>query len=140
MRLPLFISRLQRYAKEAGVVIWDQTSFEDTIIETDILKGVYANSSGEKIEFRADLIVDASGVKSVVRSCLSSSFNIETGSIAPNEMLYVILQYWEDIQGDFPHGLNFYPFHKTFCNPSYGDGAILGVGQPLSFENAEKLS
>ncbi|MCK4847631.1 MAG: NAD(P)/FAD-dependent oxidoreductase [Candidatus Heimdallarchaeota archaeon] len=139
MRLPLFISRLQRYAQESGVVIWDQTIFEKPIIESDVLKGVYASQSGNKFEFRADLIVDTSGVKSVVRSCLSPKFNIETDSITPDAMLYVILQYWTDIKGDFPRGLNFYPFHKTFCNPSYSDGAILGVGQPISFENAEKI-
>ncbi|MHA1168820.1 MAG: hypothetical protein ACTSRU_13410, partial [Candidatus Hodarchaeales archaeon] len=32
-----------------------------------------------------------------------------------------------------------YPYHKTFCNPSYGDGAILGVGQPGSYELSKKV-
>ena len=41
--------------------------------------------------------------------------------------LYVILQYWDDLCEDFPKGLNFYPFHKAFINPGYGEGMIVGI-------------
>ena len=68
---------------------------------------------------------------------------METDFIRPGDFLYVILQYWDDIPGretgEFPTGLNFYPFHKAFINPSYGTGAIVGIGQPGSLEAAERV-
>jgi len=68
---------------------------------------------------------------------------METDPIKEGEFLYVILQYWDDIAGketgDFPSGLNFYPYHKAFVNPSYGTGAIVGIGQPGSLEQAERV-
>jgi digeranylgeranylglycerophospholipid reductase len=140
MRLPLFINRLQKYAKEAGVQFFEKTTFEEPIIELENLKGIKASSNDTTVEFHANLVVDCSGIGSVVRVSLSPEFNIETDPIKSQDMLYVILKYVNEIEEeDFPRGLNFYPFHKTFCNPSYGHGAILGVGQPESFTNAVRV-
>jgi len=74
-----------------------------------------------------------------VRTKLPAAFGVETDPISSDDALFVILQYRDDIEGDHPTGLNFYPFHKAFCNPSYGDGAILGIGQPGSYERAERI-
>jgi len=74
-----------------------------------------------------------------VRTRLPNDFGVENDPISDDDTLFVILQYWDDIASEHPTGLNFYPFHKTFCNPSYGDGAILGVGQPGSYEYAEQV-
>ena len=68
---------------------------------------------------------------------------METDPIRPGDFLYVILQYWDNIPGkktgEFPTGLNFYPFHKAFINPSYGEGAIVGIGQPGSLDEADRV-
>ncbi|MHA1448938.1 MAG: NAD(P)/FAD-dependent oxidoreductase [Candidatus Hodarchaeales archaeon] len=140
MRLPLFIQRLQKYAVDAGAVIHDKTVFTKPFFEKDKLTGVIANRNGEEIVYRASVVVDCSGTASAVRVSLPVGYGIEIDPINPEDMLYVILQYWDEIKGDdFPRGLNFYPYHKTFCNPSYGDGAILGVGQPGSYELSKKV-
>ncbi|MHA1215660.1 MAG: NAD(P)/FAD-dependent oxidoreductase [Candidatus Hodarchaeales archaeon] len=141
MRLPLFIERLQKYAKEAGVKFYGNTEYRELIInDQNRIIGCKVEQDGETKEFYASLIVDCSGIDGVVRVSLPPEFQVETDKIKPEDMLYVILQYWDEIEGDgFPRGLNFYPYHKTFCNPSYGEGAILGVGQSISFDNAEKI-
>lgn len=142
MRLPLFIERLNGYAIKAGA----DFSFETTFIspqfnEKGKISGIKAkNKADEEINITAKIVVDCSGIESVVRTSLPSNYGVEVDKIDPKDALYVILQYWENIERtDFPEGLNFYPFHKTFCNPSHGEGAILGVGQPISFKNSENI-
>lgn len=139
MRLPLFIQRLQGYAQDAGARILDRTAFTEVLVEGGRVAGVRAEGPEGPLEVRARLVVDASGIDSVVRTALPPDLGVETDPIAPEDTLYVILQYWDDIEGDRPRGLNFYPFHKAFCNPSYGDGAILGIGQPGGYDVAERV-
>jgi len=139
MRLPLFISRLNGYAMDAGTKIFDKTKYVAPIIKKETLTGIRAKRNGESLDFLAPITVDASGIRSVVRTSLPDKMGIETDPIKPEDTLHVILEYWDEIEEPFPKGLNFYPFHKTFFNPSYGEGAILGVGQPISFENSRKV-
>ncbi len=139
MRLPLFISRLNGYAMDAGAEIVEKTRYESPIIREGSLVGIRARQRGKSIEVRAPLTVDASGIRSVVRTSLPVGMGIETDPIEPQDTLHVILEYWDEIEEPRPWGLNFYPFHKTFFNPSYGDGAILGVGQPGSFEESSRV-
>ena len=143
MELPLFINRMQKYAEDAGARIMFQTGMEAPIIERGAVAGVRVLSGGRRTEIRARIVIDASGTDSSVRTGLPLSMGMETDFIRPGDFLYVILQYWDDIPGretgEFPTGLNFYPFHKAFINPSYGTGAIVGIGQPGSLEAAERV-
>ena len=139
MEKPLFIQRLHRYAALAGVQFIEQAAVGDVIIENGTLAGLRATVDDEALAVRARLVADCSGIGGAVRTRLPDDFGVENDPISDDDTLFVILQYWDDIEGDHPTGLNFYPFHKTFCNPSYGDGAILGIGQPGSYEQAERV-
>jgi flavin-dependent dehydrogenase len=139
MEKPLFIQRLHRYATLAGVRFIEQATVSDVIIEDSALAGLQATAGDGELEVCARLVADCSGIGGAVRTCLPDDFDVENDPISDDGTLFVILQYWDDIAGDHPTGLNFYPFHKTFCNPSYGDGAILGIGQPGSYEQAERV-
>ncbi|MBN2225105.1 MAG: NAD(P)/FAD-dependent oxidoreductase [Deltaproteobacteria bacterium] len=143
MELPLFIKRLQKYAEEAGAEYLFDTQCERAMLSRDKVVGVKVTKGKETFEISAAVVVDASGVDAAVRTTLPTRLGIETDPVKPTEFLYVILQYWDDIpdkkSGKFPSGLNFYPFHKAFINPGYGDGAIVGIGQPERLELAEKI-
>jgi electron-transferring-flavoprotein dehydrogenase len=143
MELPLFISRLQKYAEEAGADYLFGTRCDRASLLRDKVVGIKVEKGSEEIEILAKVVVDASGVDTAVRTKLPDRLGLETEPIKPTEFLYVILQYWDDIEakktGAFPSGLNFYPFHKAFINPSYGEGAIVGIGQPERLELAEKV-
>ena len=139
MEMPMFIQRLQGYAAEAGAEILFETEFTGLVLEKGQPAGIYARSGDEELTIRAPLVIDASGVDGVVRVSLPAGLGVETEPIDPQDFLYVILQYWDDLAEDFPRGLNFYPFHKAFINPGYGDGAIVGIGQPEKLEIASQV-
>ncbi len=139
MEMPLFIKRLQGYAAGAGAQILFETGFAGLLLEKGRPAGIKARAKGEELTIKAPLLIDASGVDSVVRINLPAGLGVETDPIDPQDFLYVILQYWDDLAEDFPRGLNFYPFHKAFINPGYGEGAIVGIGQPEKLEIAEQV-
>ncbi len=56
--------------------------------------------------------------------------------ISDDDTLFVCLEFRDDLGEGFPKGLNFYPYHKAFWNPSRGTGSILGIGQPGSYDYA----
>lgn len=143
MELPLFIERLQGYAVKAGADILFETRLAAPIVTDGAVRGIRVRRGGRNIDIDARIVIDASGAGSAVRTALPAGIGIETDPIVPSDYLYVILQYWDRIAGRdtgaFPRGLNFYPFHKAFINPSYGDGAIVGIGQPGSLGEAERI-
>lgn len=139
MEMPLFIERLQEYAAKAGAEILFETEFTGLILDKGRPAGIEARTNGEKITIRAPLVVDASGVDGAIRVSLPEELGVETAPIEATDFLYVILQYWDDLAPDFPRGLNFYPFHKAFINPGYGEGAIVGIGQPEKLEIAAQV-
>jgi flavin-dependent dehydrogenase len=51
----------------------------------------------------------------------------------------VCLEFRDEVGEGKPTGLNFYPYHKAFWNPSRGKSVILGIGQPGSYENAWEM-
>ncbi len=143
MDLPLFILRMQSIAQKAGAKILFETKFEKPLVVGDSVVGIRVNQAGKRCDIEAKITIDASGVDSVARCALPAAMGIENDPIKPEDFLYVILQYWDKIEGkdtgSFPTGLNFYPYHKAFINPSYGNGAIVGIGQPGSLKEAERV-
>ncbi len=139
MEMPLFIKRLQGYATAAGAEILFEMEFTQLILEEGRPAGIKARFDGGELAIRAPLVVDASGVDGVIRVSLPAGLGVERDPIDAQDFLYVILQYWDDLAKDFPRGLNFYPFHKAFINPGYGEGAIVGIGQPGKLEIAERV-
>lgn len=141
MRLPTFIERLHAMAKEAGVRFFYGSEFLEPLVEGGKLAGVRARAGGEEVSLRARLTADASGIPAVVRTALPPSLGVETFRPGPGDLLYVVLRYirWKEPRALRPRGLNLWPHAKVFCNPSYTEEeAILGVGQPESYERAEE--
>ncbi len=136
MSKPAFCRRMHRLAREAGAEILEETSVTGPIIEDGAVVGVWAERGGEPLEVRGRIVADASGIDGVVRTRLPAELGVETDPIRPEDALYVCLEFRDDLPPGVPTGLNFYPFHKAFWNPSRGNGAILGIGQPGSYEYA----
>jgi hypothetical protein len=59
--------------------------------------------------------------------------------VPPEDCFFVCLEFRKDIPAGYPTGSNSYMVYKAFWNKSYGDGAILGIGQPYSFEYAWEM-
>ncbi|MHA1299832.1 MAG: NAD(P)/FAD-dependent oxidoreductase [Candidatus Helarchaeota archaeon] len=142
MRLTPFLQRLFKLAESAGVEFEFSCKFIGLIYENQKIIGVIVEHEGEKHEIRAKLVVDASGTASVVRTTLPEEYGVENFKLGPDDVLYVILRYikWTNPNDPHPTGLNLWPLHKVFCNPSYDkERAILGIGQPGSYDNAEQI-
>ncbi len=69
-----FGRRLLRLAENAGVDIYPQHRFSRSITEGSWVKGIVAKKGSEEVEFRSKVVVDASGVVSVVRRSLPSEW------------------------------------------------------------------
>ena len=136
MHKPAFHQRLHRYVREAGGEILEATDVIDPIVENGFLTGVRAQRDGERLEARGQIVVDASGIDGAVRTRLPAAFGVENDPISDRDALFVCLEFRDDLGPGLPEGLNFYPFHKAFWNPSRGSGAILGIGQPGSYDYA----
>lgn len=91
-RKPL-ISMLINYAKKKGTEFVFQTEVSAPIIENDAVVGVVAN--GENL--RADLVIDASGVFSVLRSRLPESWGM--GEPKRGDVFYAYRGYFDRIPG-----------------------------------------
>lgn len=138
MSMPAFLRRMHRYAQECGAAILERAEVDGVIMNGDYVTGVTGTKDGEPFQARAKLVVDASGLKAAVRTKLPDSFGVENKPVPPEDCLYVCLEYRDEIPVGFPTGSNSYLFHKAFWNKSWGDGAILGIGQPNSFDYAWK--
>jgi flavin-dependent dehydrogenase len=138
MSMPTFIQRMQRYVRDSGGTIVEHAKISDVIMEGKQLIGVKGEVNGEPFEARGKLVVDASGLAAAVRTRLPANFGVEIEPVPPADCLYVCLELRDEIPDGFPTGSNSYLFHKAFWNKSWGEGAILGIGQPGSFDYAWK--
>jgi digeranylgeranylglycerophospholipid reductase len=139
MEMAAFIQRMHRYVRESGGEILEHARVEEVILEDGCLTGVKGTVGGKPFTLKAPLVVDASGIEAAIRTRLPAGFGVENDPVTPEKSLFVCLEYRENTGAKFPTGSNSYLFHKAFWNKSYGDGVILGIGQPVSFENAWKL-
>ena len=139
LRLPFYLKRLAGYAENAGVQFQFDTSYIGPKLKNDKLIGVYSETSDEQqLEFFGKLIVDASGISGAVRVSLPDDYGVETFSVGTDELFYVILYYikWLGKDSISDEGWTFF---KTWIAPSPEGDAILGIGQPLSYENGERV-
>ncbi len=136
MHKPSFCQRMHRIARGAGAEILEGVEVSEPIVEDGFAVGVQASRGGQPLEVRGRIVVDASGIDGVVRTRLPAEMGVETDGITTDDTLYVCLEFRDDLGEGVPEGLNFYPFHKAFWNPSRGNGAILGIGQPGGYDYA----
>ena len=154
MRLTPFLQRLYGLAESAGVVFSFKTTVRAPVFQGGKLIGMVAEENGKTVEYRARLVVDASGTAAVVRTALPVDYGIEIFNLAPEDRFYVVLRYlvWDEprqarTMGPWEGPL--YPakcasagwtHFKTWVAPSSDpDGAILGVGATGSYDHAEEV-
>jgi len=137
MHLPLFIKRLRKTALSNGVTFRFGVSYDHLLYdEQKRIKGI-ATKGGEEILAR--LVVDASGIPSVVRRSINNPF-IEDFGIGPRDKFYVLLKYVEllDLKAKIELSTS-WPYYKGWIAPQHSaNGAIVGVGANLSYDYARK--
>jgi flavin-dependent dehydrogenase len=139
VRLTPFLNRMYKLLESEGVELCFSCKFKKLIIKDKQISRIVAEREGNNIEIQANLFIDASGKDAVIRTSLPESYNIERFELGPNDVMYVLLQYIKWKKPDEPHPTSDtgYQWWLLWFGPSYDpDGAILGVGQPGSFENA----
>ncbi|MCP4755080.1 MAG: FAD-binding protein [Proteobacteria bacterium] len=77
LRLPLFLQRMFKMAEAAGVRFEFSTLFSELIFEEGKIAGAVVKQGDDAKEYRAKLVVDASGIKAVVRTTLPPEFGVE---------------------------------------------------------------
>ena len=137
LHLPLFIKRLRKQAKAAGVEFLFEEEFDRVKYDGQGRIAGIVTKSGREIDAR--LVVDASGIPSVVRRSLDDPF-METFEIGPRDKFYVLLKYVQlKDPADKVTLSTSWPYYKGWIAPQHhGDGAIIGVGASLSYDYARK--
>ena len=137
MHLPLFIKRLRKKAIEKGVNFMFEQSFDKlTYNQEGKIDGIITKQG---LEVKARLVVDASGIPSVVRRSINDPF-METFEIGPRDMFYVLLKYVKlhDAKDEVVLSTS-WPYYKGWIAPQHAEGgAIVGVGANLSIDYARK--
>jgi len=128
MDKPLFHKRLNSYARDAGAELVEGTEVIGPIIEGGVLRGLRVRGAGGEAEWRARLVVDASGIEGAVRTKMPYSRWFENDPIADEDTIFVYMETWKDAAGDLLPGVNSFPSFIGWCAPGPGDTMIVGVG------------
>jgi flavin-dependent dehydrogenase len=136
-RIPL-MKRMRKFAEGFGAEVMLETEFQKPLFENNKLAGaVFSND----LTVKARLVVDASGIASVVRRSLPDDYGVETFEITARDMFYVVLHYVKlaHPEADKPARNTFWPYYKCWFAPANAPAdALFGVGANLSFDYAEK--
>lgn len=141
VRLTPFLNKMYNILESQGVNLEFTCRFKELIFQNKKIVGIIAEKNGESIEYHSKLVVDASGKSAVVRTSLPTDYGIETFKLGPFDVMYVLLQYikWKIPNESHPATDTGYNWWLLWFGPSYDkNSAILGVGQPGSFENVLK--
>lgn len=139
VRLSPFLQKMYKELEKQGVVLKFKSVFKELIFEKDKIVGIKAEIDGNLTDVRSKLVVDASGTSGAIRTGLPADYGVETFKLGPNDVMYVLLQYIRWKKPDEPHPTKdtSYIYHLLWFGPSHTeDSAILGIGQPGSYENA----
>jgi digeranylgeranylglycerophospholipid reductase len=142
LHMPLFIRRLNRWAESYGAEMAYDTQFVEFVYDGHgKIAGAALKKDGQIQQVAAQLVVDASGIVSDARTKLKDGYGVENFPIAAAEQFYVVLRYVKlktpaQDRVTMPRG---WPTYKAWIAPQHDpDGAIVGIGQPYSFEYAEQ--
>lgn len=140
IHLPLMNKRMRDMACEVGTEFSYETSFKEIVYDDkNEIKGVIAIKDNKEFEIDANLVVDASGIPSVVRRNLKSPF-MENFEIGPKDKFYVILKYvkYKDPKNETVDCQS-WPYFKCWIGPSTKGGGIIGTGASTSFDFCKKM-
>jgi digeranylgeranylglycerophospholipid reductase len=135
MEKPLFMRRLHRYARGAGATIVDNTRISGPVLEGGFLRGVIAQAGGGEVEYRARLVIDASGVDGAVRTRMPAGGWVEADALSGEDTIYVYMESWK-VEEDLGPEVHSYPYHQGWCAPGRGRTRIVGIGMTGSEQAA----
>jgi len=141
VRLTPFLNRMYKVLEADGVKLVFSCKFIELVFDDGKIVGVLAEKNGERIEYHAQLVVDASGTGAAIRTSLPQDYGIENFKLDPSGVMYVLLQYIKWLNPEEKHPLpdTGYQYYLLWFGPcQIENGAILGIGQPGSYENARK--
>lgn len=136
-----FLNRMYKVLEADGVKLVFSCKFLELVFDDGKIVGVLVEKNGEQIEYHARLVVDASGTGASIRTSLPQDYGIETFKLGPSSVMYVLLQYikWLNPEEKHPIPDTGYQYYLLWFGPcQIENGAILGIGQPGSYENARK--
>jgi len=139
VRLTPFLNRMYNILETDGVKLEFSSIFKELIYEKGRIVGIKIEKQGKFTDLFARIVIDASGKEASVRTSLPEDYGVETFNLGPGDVMYVLLQYikWDDPDNRISNDTG-YNWWLLWFGPSYdSEGAILGVGQPGSFKNAE---
>ena len=136
MDMPAFIRRMHGYARDAGAEMIERAEVEELTFEGGVLRGVAARTAAGRLEARARLVIDASGIEGAVRTRMPAGRWFENDPVSPEDTIFVYMETWKDVEGSLPPGLNSYPYLQGWCAPGPGDTRIVGTGAGGGFEAA----
>lgn len=142
IRLSYFLQRMYKLAEADGARIEFGSKFIKLQFENNKIVGISVEKDGESIEYRSRIVIDASGTIGAIRTKLPTDYGIEIFKLGPDDVMYVLLQYikWSKPEEPYPPHLNGYIYYLAWLGPCHIDnGAIIGVGQPGSYEKGAKV-
>ncbi|MGB4311275.1 MAG: FAD-dependent monooxygenase, partial [Bacilli bacterium] len=115
MHLPLFIKRLRNKAIKENVEFKFATEFKDLIYDA---KGrISGIETKDEKSYNARLVVDASGIPSVVRRVVKDPY-METFPIGPRDKFYVFLKYVKLKDPNIKIDMSLsWPYYKSWIAP-----------------------
>jgi flavin-dependent dehydrogenase len=134
----LFHQRLHRYAAAAGAELVGEAEVADLLFEGGILRGVLARTAGGEAEYRARLVIDASGIDGAVRTRMPRTSWFENHPVADEDTIFVYMETWRDVSGPLTDELNSFPSFIGWCAPGPGDTRIVGIGAGGSYDAARR--
>ncbi len=94
------INYLISLAEEAGAKLEFETMIEGPITEGKAVKGLYLRKKGKLSEVTGDLVIDAAGMYSPVRSKLPATFGIDN-EIDKRNIFHAYRAYFENTTGEY---------------------------------------
>lgn len=137
MHLPLLIKKLRNYALKEGAEFKFGVEFRNlTYDKNGRINGI---ETSEDVYYTCRLVVDASGIPSVVRKKVKNPY-MENFTIGPRDKFYVYLKYVKLTDPIIKINTSLgWPYFKSWIAPQQNeDGAIIGVGANLSVHYARR--
>lgn len=136
-----YIMLMADKAKKSGAEIIYGASFVDFIFDKHrkVAGARFETADGEQRVY-TKLVADCSGIPSAARTKLPSSSIVGNFRLTNKDLLYVVLYYveYKDKAFNPREADGFFLQYKSWSAPSGNpNGAILGIGAPLSYSYAE---
>jgi digeranylgeranylglycerophospholipid reductase len=93
VRLTPFLNRMYNVLERDGVTLEFSTTFKKAIFDKGRIMGISIEKQGQIREHISKIIIDASGKETVIRTSLPADYGMETFTLGPDDVMYVLLQY-----------------------------------------------